>query len=142
LGAQGTQSRKSRCAVEIFQSRTNQVIPEECTTGGDCPKGDLCELDFDPILGAQDFDEPLNFKLHITETTPPQTGRFEVSPDGKWELRTDAVLPVPLDLSGRKSEKVKAGFLFALEFDAAGKWKIVKTHQMSEKEVEEIEKGE
>ena len=31
------------------------------------------------------------------------------------------------------SEKVKAGFLFTLKFDAAGKWKIVKTHQMSEK---------
>ena len=33
----------------------------------DCPKGDLCGLDFDPILGAQDFDERLNFHLHITE---------------------------------------------------------------------------
>ncbi len=43
----------------------------------DCPKGDLCGLDFDPILGAQDFDDHLNFKLHITEATPPQTGRFE-----------------------------------------------------------------
>jgi hypothetical protein len=40
------------------------------------------------------------------------------------------------------SEKVKAGFLFTLKFDAAGKWKIVKTHQMSEKEIEKIEKGE
>ena len=43
----------------------------------DCPKGDLCGLEFDPILGSQDFDEHLNFQLHITETTPPQTGRFE-----------------------------------------------------------------
>ncbi len=43
----------------------------------DCPKGDLCGLEFDPILGAQDFDEHLNFQLHITEATPPQTGRFE-----------------------------------------------------------------
>jgi len=42
----------------------------------DCPKGDLCGLDFDPILGAQDFDDQLNFKLHITEAAPPQTGRF------------------------------------------------------------------
>jgi hypothetical protein len=31
------------------------------------------------------------------------------------------ILPVQLDLAGRKSEKVKAGFLFTLEFDAAGK---------------------
>jgi hypothetical protein len=29
----------------------------------DCPKGDLCGLDFEPILGAQDFDDDLNFKL-------------------------------------------------------------------------------
>jgi hypothetical protein len=29
-----------------------------------------------------------------------------------------------------------------LRFDGAGKWKIVKTHRMSEKEVEEKEKGE
>lgn len=44
----------------------------------DCPKGDLCGLEFDPILGSQDFDDHLNFKLHITETNPPQPGRFEV----------------------------------------------------------------
>jgi hypothetical protein len=43
----------------------------------DCPKGDLCGLEFDPILGAQDFDDNLNFNLRITETTPPQPGRFE-----------------------------------------------------------------
>src|SRR5262249_52718100 len=40
------------------------------------------------------------------------------------------------------SEKVKAAFLFTLQFDATGKWKIVKAHQMSEKEIEKIEKGE
>src|SRR5262249_662587 len=43
----------------------------------DCPKGDLCGLEFDPILGSQDFDDHLDFKLHITEAAPPQTGRFE-----------------------------------------------------------------
>jgi hypothetical protein len=37
----------------------------------------------------------------------------------------------------RNSEKVKAGFLFTLKFDAAGNWKIVKTHQMSKKELED-----
>jgi hypothetical protein len=43
----------------------------------DCPKGDLCGLEFDPILGAQDYDDHLNFELRITEAAPPQTGRFE-----------------------------------------------------------------
>lgn len=40
------------------------------------------------------------------------------------------------------SEKVKAGFLFTLKIDAAGKWKIVKTHQMSEEAINKMEKGE
>jgi hypothetical protein len=35
-----------------------------------------------------------------------------------------------------------AELLLTLKFDDAGKWKIVKTHRMSEKEVEKIEKGE
>ena len=64
----------------------------------DCPKGDLCGLEFDPILGAQDFDEHLNFQLHITEATPPQTGRFEArfklfnegKPDQEQVLRLPA----------------------------------------------------
>ena len=43
----------------------------------DCPKGDLCGLEFDPILGSQDFDDHLDFKLRITAATPPQPGRFE-----------------------------------------------------------------
>src|SRR4029077_13758173 len=43
----------------------------------DCPKGDLCGLDFDPILGAQDFDDHLNFMLHSAQARPPQAGRFE-----------------------------------------------------------------
>jgi len=32
---------------------------------------------------------------------------------------------------------LEAGFLFTLKFDAAGNWKIIKTHQMAEKELEE-----
>jgi hypothetical protein len=37
----------------------------------------------------------------------------------------------------RPSGELKAGFLFTLKFDSAGNWKIVKTHQMSKKELEE-----
>jgi hypothetical protein len=43
----------------------------------DCPEGDLCGLEFDPILGSQDFDDHLKFELHITEATPPKTGQFQ-----------------------------------------------------------------
>ena len=38
---------------------------------------------------------------------------------------------------GETSEQVEAGFLFTLKFDDAGNWKIIKTHQMSKKELEE-----
>jgi sugar lactone lactonase YvrE len=57
-----------------------------------------------------------------------------------WTDASTAILYAPCYQPN--SEKVKAGFLFTLKFDAAGKWKIVKTHQMSEKEIEKIEKGE
>jgi sugar lactone lactonase YvrE len=58
----------------------------------------------------------------------------------EWTDASNAILYAPC--YRRNSEKVKAGFLFTLKFDAARKWKIVKTHQMSEKEIEKIEKGE
>ena len=37
---------------------------------------------------------------------------------------------------------LEANFLFTLKFDADGNWKIVKTHQMSEKEIEKENAGE
>jgi hypothetical protein len=58
----------------------------------------------------------------------------------EWIDANTAILYAPC--YRRNSDKVKAAFLLTLKFNAAGKWKIVKTHQMSEKEVEKIEKGE
>jgi hypothetical protein len=60
-----------------FSPELTKLFLKNAQLERDCPKGDLCGLDFDPILGAQDFDDHLNFKLRITEVTPPQTGRFE-----------------------------------------------------------------
>ena len=40
------------------------------------------------------------------------------------------------------NEDLMANFLFTLKFDADGNWKIVKTHRMSDKEVEKRDKGE
>ena len=62
---------------KYFSPELTKLFLKNAQVERDCPKGDLCGLDFDPILGAQDFDDHLNFKLHITEATPPQTGRFE-----------------------------------------------------------------
>jgi uncharacterized protein YecT (DUF1311 family) len=41
---------------------------------------------------------------------------------------------------GEMSEGFGADFLFTIKFDAAGNWKIVKTHSMSQKEVDKREK--
>jgi hypothetical protein len=62
---------------KYFSPELTKLFLKNAQVERDCPKGDLCGLEFDPIIGAQDFDEHLNFKLRITEATPPQTGRFE-----------------------------------------------------------------
>jgi hypothetical protein len=62
---------------KYFSPELTKLFLKNAQVERDCPKGDLCGLDFDPIMGAQDFDDHLNFKLRITEATPPQTGRFE-----------------------------------------------------------------
>jgi len=53
----------------------------------------------------------------------------------KWTNANTAILYAPC--YGRTSGELKAGFLFTLKFDDAGNWKIVKTQQMSKKELEE-----
>src|SRR5438067_887931 len=43
---------------------------------------------------------------------------------------------------GDEQGHLEANFLFTLKFDADGNWKIVKTHQMSDKEIEKKDAGE
>src|SRR5437762_1183716 len=62
---------------KYFSPELTKLFLKNAQLERDCPKGDLCGIDFDPILGAQDFDHNLNFELRITEATPRQTGRFE-----------------------------------------------------------------
>ena len=69
--------RNSAILSKYFSPELTKLFLKNAQLERDCPKGDLCGLDFDPILGAQDFDDHLNFKLRITEATAPQTGRFE-----------------------------------------------------------------
>jgi len=63
--------------AKYFSRELTRLFLKNVQLERDCPKRDLCGLEFDPILGSQDFDDHLDFKLHITEATPPQTGRFE-----------------------------------------------------------------
>jgi hypothetical protein len=62
---------------KYFSPELTKLFLKDAQVERDCPKGDLCGLEFDPILGSQDYDNHLDFKLHITEATPPNTGRFE-----------------------------------------------------------------
>ena len=69
--------RNSTILSKYFSPELTKLFLKNAQVERDCPKGDLCGLDFDPILGSQDFDDHLNLKLRITEATPRQTGRFE-----------------------------------------------------------------
>jgi hypothetical protein len=62
---------------KYFTPELTNLFLKNAQVERNCPEGDLCGLEFDPILGSQDFDDHLDFKLHITEATPPQTGKFE-----------------------------------------------------------------
>src|SRR4029453_4293838 len=73
----GLDLRNPALLSKYFSPELTKLFLKNAQVERDCPKGDLCGLDFDPILDAQDFDDHLDFKLHITEATPPQTGRFE-----------------------------------------------------------------
>ena len=63
---------------KYFTPELTKLFLKNAQVERECPEGDLCGLEFDPILGSQDFDDHLDFKLQITEATPLQTGRFEV----------------------------------------------------------------
>lgn len=63
--------------TKYFSPELTALFLKNAQLEQDCPEGDLCGLEFDPIIGAQDYDEHLDFKLRISEATPPQTGRFE-----------------------------------------------------------------
>jgi sugar lactone lactonase YvrE len=54
-----------------------------------------------------------------------------------WADANNAILYAPC--YGRTSGQLEAGFLFTLKFDAEGKWKIVKMHRLSKKELEQQE---
>jgi hypothetical protein len=73
----GLNLRSRAVLTKYFSPELTKLFLKNAQVERDCPKGDLCGLEFDPILGAQDFDDHLDFKLRITEATPPQTGRFE-----------------------------------------------------------------
>src|SRR6266403_678629 len=81
-------------------------------------------------------------KKHLPKKFNPRdcSSNSDVLDFREWTDASTAILYAPCYRPD--SEKVKAGFLFTLKFDAAGKWKIVKTHQMSDEEIEKGDTGE
>ena len=61
---------------KYFSSELTKLFLKNAQIERDCPEGDLCGLEFDPILGSQDFDDDLRFNLRITQATR-SAGRFE-----------------------------------------------------------------
>jgi hypothetical protein len=57
-----------------------------------------------------------------------------------WTDANTAILCASSVWVGSGSRSAEASFLFTLKFDPEGSWKIVKTHQMSDKEVEKSRK--
>ena len=62
---------------KYFSPELTKLFLKNAQLERDCPEGDLCGIEFDPILGSQDLDDHLRFSLRITQGTPPQAGRFE-----------------------------------------------------------------
>jgi hypothetical protein len=54
----------------------------------------------------------------------------------KWTDANTAIVHAHSDMMVIETY-ISADFLFTLKFDEAGNWKIVKTHEMSKKEMEE-----
>ena len=63
---------------KYFTPELTKLFLKNAQIERDCPKGDLCGLEFDPIIGSEDYDDDLKFNPRITPATPPQAGRSEV----------------------------------------------------------------
>jgi uncharacterized protein YecT (DUF1311 family) len=76
-------------------------------------------------------------KEHLPKSFGPRhcAPDFDVLKVRNWTDANTAILYAPC--YGRRSEELEAAFLFTLHFDDAGNWKIIKTHQLLKKELQE-----
>ena len=52
---------------KYFSPDLTKLFLKNAQVERDCPEGDLCGIEFDPILGSQDFDDDLRSNLRITQ---------------------------------------------------------------------------
>jgi hypothetical protein len=89
----------------------------------------------DDIKEGSQLAQPL--KEHLPKGFNPRrcTPNRDVLKLRNWTDANTAILYAPC--YARASGQLEAAFVFTLRFDDAGKWKIIKTHQVSKKELEE-----
>jgi hypothetical protein len=77
-------------------------------------------------------------KMHLPKNShpSPQSSTWEVT---QWTDANSAILNAYIVWSVGDMQDLETHFLFTLRFDAKGNWKIVKTHQMSDQEMAELE---
>src|SRR6266480_6319791 len=52
---------------KYFSPELTKLFLKNAQLERDCSEGDLCGIEFDPILGSQDFDDHLRSNLRITQ---------------------------------------------------------------------------
>src|SRR5256885_15669188 len=63
----GLNLRNRAVLSKYFSPELTKLFLKNAQLERDCPEGDLCGLEFDPIIGAQDFDDDLRSNLRITQ---------------------------------------------------------------------------
>jgi len=57
---------------KYFSPDLTKLFLKNAQVERDCPEGDLCGIEFDPILGSQDSDDDRRFNLRITQEHRPK----------------------------------------------------------------------
>lgn len=139
-----------RLAFHWGQGRTNQTSFYELH-GGHWEALKSSPSDEASQRIEREFEAQLKRK-HISEEKLEKKGLYlrliwETNELDRWVDSNTALLYASLqkiiakrDDPGEMSDGFSVDILFTIKFDDAGKWKIVKTHSMSEKEVEKREK--
>ena len=63
----GLNLRSAAILSKCFSPELTKLFLKNAQLERDCPEGDLCGIEFDPILGSQDFDDDLRSNLRITQ---------------------------------------------------------------------------
>jgi sugar lactone lactonase YvrE len=77
-------------------------------------------------------------KMHLPKNSypSPESSTWEVT---QWTDANTAILNAYIVWSVGNMQDLETHFLFTLKFDVKGNWKIVKTHQMSDEEIAELQ---